>query len=190
MSTLRRIGSCGTRAPQGRRGQAGPVRPHRPALAARPRRRCDRIAMRVGAQNMLIENGRRRLLWVKPGLRGGVATRLLSCHKRPSFRRRHRSQKCQEPTFRGTISNTENRGVPRRRGVGRVCGPRCSRMLAGRHCIVCKTICRLSMHPQLEDMSVPKEILRSSECRHISLLCRDPLPRDRASDDPRSLSME
>ncbi len=63
-------------------------------------------------------------------------------------------------------------------------------MLAGRHCIVCKTICRLSMHPQLEDMSVPKEILRSSECRHISLLCRDPLPRDRASDDPRSLSME
>src|SRR6266699_6962885 len=93
------------------------------------------------------------------------------------------SERCQEPTFRGTISNTENRGVPRCRGVGRVCGPRFSRMLAGRHCIVCKTICRLSMHPQLEDMSVPKEILRSSECGHISVRCRDPRPRERASDD-------
>src|SRR6266700_1021711 len=96
MSTLRRIGSCGTRAPQGRRGQAGPVRPNRPALAARPRRRCDRIAMRVGARNMLIENGRRRLLWVKLGGKGTSAARLVVPNEETLAGVGGRSLQCQQ----------------------------------------------------------------------------------------------
>ena len=38
------------------------------------------------------------LRWVKPGPRGAVAIRPFSCRKRSSFRRRHRSQKCQQRT--------------------------------------------------------------------------------------------
>src|SRR6266567_4480030 len=40
----------------------------------------------------------RTIHWVKPGCRGASATRPLSCRKRSSFRRRDRSQMCQNLT--------------------------------------------------------------------------------------------